>query len=420
MNNRNVKVIDENNIDRDGKVICGFTLNNIDYVLYYIGRDEDNDNLFDSKVIKNFDGTSSMVNIDNDDEKDFVDDIVRKLVKYAVDNDQDTLDGTSVTIDGKDIAIFNVKFNKEQNITVSKTYVATVKRSVSLVAYNFYKVEEQAKKEETPKEEDSIFVDLNLDEKKESEEEITELPSLDIPEDSLKVEEPVLEVKNDKEEVLEVPASLIQEEPKVEAPKVEAPKVEAVVAAPAVKDEPIVATPAVKDEPIVATPAAPVTPEPVKVEAVKTEPTPVTPVVAPEAPAPAVAPVAPTPAASTPSDKPVLFFDASKEANLNSALGEASTDKVVTADVQDVQILRDFGTSDVVPTAEPVATPQVTPTAAPVVTPPVAASQTGAQPSTTKGGFANNKFFTVIAIMLFLGACVFLGYEAFQYFTLTK
>ena len=35
-------------------------------------------------------------------------------------------------------------------------------------------------------------------------------------------------------------------------------------------------------------------------------------------------------------------------------------------------------------------------------------------------GFANNKFFMVIAILIFVGACVFLGYEAFTYFQAVK
>ena len=37
-----------------------------------------------------------------------------------------------------------------------------------------------------------------------------------------------------------------------------------------------------------------------------------------------------------------------------------------------------------------------------------------------KSGFANNKFFMVIAIMFFVASCVFLGYEVFNYFQVTK
>ena len=35
---------------------------------------------------------------------------------------------------------------------------------------------------------------------------------------------------------------------------------------------------------------------------------------------------------------------------------------------------------------------------------------------TKKAGFANSKFFMVVAITFFLASCVFLGYEVFRYF----
>ena len=62
MESKNVKVIDEHSIDRDAYVVCGINVDNIDYVLYSIERDGENDNLFISKIIKNIDGTSNMIN----------------------------------------------------------------------------------------------------------------------------------------------------------------------------------------------------------------------------------------------------------------------------------------------------------------------------------------------------------------------
>ena len=41
MDNRNVKIVDENNIDREGKVICGFSDNGNNYVLFFVNRDEE-------------------------------------------------------------------------------------------------------------------------------------------------------------------------------------------------------------------------------------------------------------------------------------------------------------------------------------------------------------------------------------------
>ena len=55
---------------------------------------------------------------------------------------------------------------------------------------------------------------------------------------------------------------------------------------------------------------------------------------------------------------------------------------------------------------------------APVV-PPVqqpAVVQSDPKVLTKKAGFANSKFFMVVAIAFFVASCVFLGYEVFQYF----
>ena len=54
----------------------------------------------------------------------------------------------------------------------------------------------------------------------------------------------------------------------------------------------------------------------------------------------------------------------------------------------------------------------------PVVQPEVADpnSNTG----TGKAGFANSKFFMVVAVAFFLASCIFLGYEVFNYFQLIK
>ena len=53
MKNRNVKVVDEHNIDRNANVIFALELDGSEYVVYWIERDEENSNIFVSKVIKN-------------------------------------------------------------------------------------------------------------------------------------------------------------------------------------------------------------------------------------------------------------------------------------------------------------------------------------------------------------------------------
>ena len=112
-----------------------------------------------------------------------------------------------------------------------------------------------------------------------------------------------------------------------------------------------------------------------------------------------------TPVTSTP--EPVvnndnkLIFDASKESNLNEALGEVSSSSSIS--VSNVQPIRDFGVDEVKPT-EPVQQVQMP----------------NNDVAGNKSGFANNKFFMVIAIMFFVASCVFLGYEVFNYFQVTK
>ena len=46
MESKTVKIIDEHGIDRTANIICKLTIDDKDYVLYSIERDDENDNLF--------------------------------------------------------------------------------------------------------------------------------------------------------------------------------------------------------------------------------------------------------------------------------------------------------------------------------------------------------------------------------------
>lgn len=380
MESRNVKIVDEHGIDRNAHVICGLKVDNANYVLYVIERDNDNDNLFISKTISNLDGTSNMVNIEDSMEKSKLNDIVKELVTYAINNEADNA-GTSVKLnDGRDILISFVLFNKEQNINVSKTYVTTVKKAVSKVSEDFYLV----KQEEPVASQESTFFDTVKDDIFTAESDNS--MSVDTPEipvvDSIPtpiVSEPVIPVIPDVPVLPEVNV-----ETPVVAEKVDIPNV--------IPSSPI---PTVDDN--------------ISVNNINLEPK--DPVVSNDNVTSQGA-VQPIFDLSTPSEQaaPVsngLVFDGSKETNLNEALGEISNANSVP--VSDVTSLREFGQSSVSTNPEP----------APV---PVANDDTLVTPasaSTTSGGFANNKFFMVVAILFFIAACVFLGYEAFQYFQFT-
>ena len=425
MESKNVKVIDEHSIDRDASIICGLNLDGIDYVLYSIERDGDNDNLFISRVIKNIDGTSNMVNIEDSMEKNKVNEIVKELITYSIKNEADKANDVVSLSDGKNVKVFGVLFNKEQNINVGKTYVTTVKKSVTKVSEDFYKVE-LPKVEETNTIFETITEEVNVPKAEEV------LPASE----EVKVEEPVTPILPDVTPVIpEMPKAEVVE-PKVEEiqiPSVE-PKIEEnIEISPAVAPV-IPVAPVVSPVEPVAVPVLPVVePEIAKEENVQTldaaplsldndavidKPTipEVTPVI-PVAPTP-VAPLVETPTVAAPlpaTNETKLFFDGSQEVNLNQALGEVSSEKTLPTAVEDVSSLREFGTDSPVVSATP-----VTPVEIPAETPAEVPAKSETKVLTKSKGFANNKFFMVIAIVVFLGACVFLGYEAFHYFQLVK
>jgi len=389
MNNKIVKTIDEHNIDRDANVMFAFDLEGSEYVAYRISRDEEQDNLFVSKILKNLDGTFNMVNIEDSNEKLKFNNIITNLVGSAVKSPADKLAGDTVSLsDGKTIKFISVVFNKEQKIEVRKTYVTTVKKEVSRVAEKYYDV---IVKEE-PKVVEDIFPTITP---------VTEV-----------IQEEVKPVEVVTSEPIVSPAPVVQtpvvESPVLSTPIVEVPKVETQVVIPAT---PVVA---VESVPPVVT-AQPVTPvvETVPVSqpvvnaaaSISVQETPVVQPVPVVAAQPTV--VVPEPVV-LPSEPQTLIFDASKETNLNAALGEVASAETIP--VENIATIREFGVEAPVQT---VVNPQ------PVVAPVVSPANTG-NSGTNKAGFANSKFFMLVAIAFFLASCIFLGYEVFNYFQLTK
>lgn len=357
MNNKIIKTIDEHNIDRDANVVFSFDLDGSDYVVYRISRDEEQDNLFVSKVVRNIDNTYNMINVDDTAEKSKLNSIVMALVQSAVKNPADKLAGDSVSLsDGKTIKFINTLFNKEQKIEVRKTYVTTVKKEVSRVAEKYYDVVVLEVQEPAM---DDIF------------------PSI------TPITTPV------QEEIKVVEPTVVAPTPVVVQPEVVAPVAPTVVPVAPVVVEPTVApTNVAPVEPVIPTP---VVPTPVA----QTQPQ----VVVPE----------PVPASVVNDAPQTLVFNASKETNLNAALGEVAN--TASIPVENIEPVRDFG----------VETP-VQPVPQPVVEQPVAPVGDKAVSGTSnkKAGFANSKFFMVVAIAFFLASCIFLGFEVYNYFQITK
>ena len=454
MKSKNIKIVDQNNIDRDASVMFAFELEGSEYVSYWIERDDDENNLFVSRVLKNTDGTSNLLDIENEEEKTKVSEIVKTLITKSVKDESDKLVGETVTLDdGKVVKLVDVSFNKEQRINVPKTYITTVKKEVTKVTDEYYDVVS----EEPSKVVEEIFPSVTP-----VVTEVTE--TVVVPTAETPILEPVETVVEETPAIVEVTPAVVEEPkaveptpvvstPVVEVPAANAENVVVTEATTNVVTEPLTATIGVVNEPAVVesiTVAAPVS--------IVEESTPETPVVAPiipevalSTPAPEVAPVLPaasvvetpvvmpaqtavevapavaevpkavepTPVAPAPvvvppvMEQPVvnntLVFNASKETNLNAALGEAAKD--TTIPVENIESVREFGED-----APLVNTTPAQPIA-PMVQPEVASDP---KTLTKKAGFANSKFFMVVAIAFFLASCVFLGYEVFNYFQLAK
>lgn len=400
---KNIKVIDEHNIDRTANKICVVDVDGSDYIIYSIERDSDNDNIFVSKLLSNINGTSNMINIEDSMEKEKMASLVKELIKYAVDTEKDRLDTREIILaSGKKISFVSKNIDKkEQNINVQKTYITTVKKAVTKVTEDFYDIKEEVKVEEPVSD---IFPTNDIP--KETHEDI--LPDI-IPNIVPPVESPVVEAPKVEEPKVEVPSEVTPEIPSINIPNMEEKKMETPssieikpVSERTVND--IQSTPVTEPAAILPTPEPVEKPVEVSIPVTPVIPTPAV----PPMPETVSAPVVESPVVSTPIQTPVekkenvLVFDGSKESNLNEALGEVSNDKTVLT--QNVEPIREFGVDEVksVEKSEPV----------------VNTTQTNTNGK--MAGFANNKFFMVIAILFFVSACVFLGYEAFKYFSLVK
>jgi len=417
MESKNVKVIDEHGIDRVANIVCSIDVDGSDYVVYWIERDSDNDNLFISKLIKNNDNTSNMMNIEDSLEKGNLNDIVKELITHAINDDNDKLVSNEVILkNGKKVLIASVLFNKEQNINVQKTYITTVKKSVTKVSEEYYHVEVNSEVLNFENQ-DEIFSELENVAQTQNGSQVSEviepiMPMLDdVTANQVEPIMPIEEPKVVESPVLDIPAQSTKATDSIVDSKTSQVVPESVSVIPEVSVEP----------PVV------VQPEPIKsveipnidariniigaTSSPKTEPTSVD--------VPSTTPISVTSApvendistSSTQDFKPIenvgvqvtdnnnLFFDGSKETNLTEAFNEAANEDVKLA-VNTVEPIREFGQDEpIIPLINDVQ--------------PIASDE---NTSVNSSGFANNKFFMVIAIVFFLAACVFLGYEVFKYF----
>ena len=431
MESKNVKVIDEHGIDRDANIICGFKLDGKDYVLYWIERDNENDNLFVSKLLNNNDGTSNMLNIEDTIEKGRIVDITKQLITYAIKNESDKADN-NVTLGDVHVEIFSVKFNKDQNINVSKTYVTTVKKAVTKVGEKFYHKENELVSE-------SLFNDnFGLSNDHEAVFESNSVGTQN--NEALDFMNNVLSGANPMESSNNVAADSLASKivssnvdngtsslnmsdadvesklpnnvdlsfgvvPNVSSNVISDSSMQTVISEPAVSTTNSssisrlspVNNDNLSDYKLVEEKRDNVIPSDTDLTRSLSQ------------------------SSTTNNDilNPVdsglkpLVFDGAKETNLNIALDEASNENNsnVTA-VDNIDSLRQFGQNDN-------STNNVNQNVLSNSLDSVTNNTMTSNVDNNSGGFANKKFFVVVAILLFVAACCFLGYEVYKYFQLT-
>lgn len=77
------KMIDENGVERDAKIITIIEVNNKEYVIYAVEKDTDNDNIFVSRLEKDGDGNDTVSEITDDTERNEVFEIVKNIINNA-------------------------------------------------------------------------------------------------------------------------------------------------------------------------------------------------------------------------------------------------------------------------------------------------------------------------------------------------
>ena len=83
MSNKTIKLVDEHNINREAKIITIIEYEGTEYVVYSIDRDEENANIFVSKLVK--EGNHLLLDeIQSTDVKEKIDNVVKEMIKLPL------------------------------------------------------------------------------------------------------------------------------------------------------------------------------------------------------------------------------------------------------------------------------------------------------------------------------------------------
>ena len=86
MSNKTIKLVDEHNINREAKIITIIEYEGTEYVVYSIDRDEENANIFVSKLVK--EGNHLLLDeIQSTDDKEKIDNVVKEMIKLPLEQE---------------------------------------------------------------------------------------------------------------------------------------------------------------------------------------------------------------------------------------------------------------------------------------------------------------------------------------------
>lgn len=86
MSNKTIKLVDEHNINREAKIITIIEYEGTEYVVYSIDRDEENVNIFVSKLVK--EGNHLLLDeIQSTDVKEKIDNVVKEMIKLPLEQE---------------------------------------------------------------------------------------------------------------------------------------------------------------------------------------------------------------------------------------------------------------------------------------------------------------------------------------------
>ena len=86
MSNKTIKLVDEHNINREAKIITMIEYEGTEYVVYSIARDEENANIFVSKLVKEGDHLL-LDEIQSTDVKEKIDNVVKEMIKLPLEQE---------------------------------------------------------------------------------------------------------------------------------------------------------------------------------------------------------------------------------------------------------------------------------------------------------------------------------------------